>query len=189
MLGRPPHCHRRSNHRPMILLVLGGEGRDEGGRGLRASPILRATHHCSLATHHFPCPDSARTQPGLRNCRGSAPSARRSFLARHSFNGGGSEGGAPGAAADASSAAASAPARAVRRRLSAFCFRNFCFGLSAHVKDPPAGLPPLPSALAFPISRFPDFRFSAVRRPLPGCPAKMYNLLSFSRPSTPAVRL
>ena len=41
-------------------------------------------------------------------------------------------------------AAASAPARAVRRRLSAFCFRNFCFGLAAYVKDqiPPAACPP-----------------------------------------------
>jgi len=72
-----------------------------------------------------------------------------------------------------------------RRRL--FCLKPKAQSLApaafgGYVKDPPAGLPPLPSAPAFPLFRFPGLRFSAFRRPEPGFPAKMYNLLNMFRP-------
>jgi hypothetical protein len=66
-----------------------------------------------------------------------------------------------------------------------FRFQHFCFLLLSavalaqedsqfqllpcgYVKDPPAGLPPLPSALAFPLSRFPLFRLTPPGAGLPG---------------------
>jgi hypothetical protein len=116
-------------------------------------PHLQPNSKVGLGWIRLDLPKLARTQPdspGLRNTPGSAPSARHpvrhsfsdggSFLARHSFNGGGSEGGAPGAAADA----------LVRRPER----------VSASSPSPPKAQSPKPKASAFPplaaISKNPD---------------------------------